>query len=299
MKNKKNIKRLSLLLAFTVFAVLMSVCVFSLGDDVDFGGGDYGGGGGGDWGGGGYDYYDSDYSGDGSEMPPEVAVVIVVVMVIVFVYVFAKRKNGGAHIPAPSGVLRVDEQSLRKLKESDPKFSAADIEAKVKTWYMMFETAWCDGDMTPCRPFISDGLFNTYQKQLEMMKKNNEAARSEDIAVIACNLEKWTVDGDKEYLDVWMRVKTKTYKVDINNPDRVIKGDKQTTYHLDYRWQLMRSAGSLSDNAGIRIAECPNCGAQTSINQSGKCEYCGSTLSAESFDWVLNKVDKIAQTSHK
>lgn len=307
-------KKLSLLSLMLALLLVLSFQASTLGDDVDFGGGDTGGGwdsggwgdNGGDWddsdSGGGYIFGGSGGGGGGSGfLTIGGGTVIIILFVIAFMLV--NNKNGmfgPTQGGTPSGATRrTSRESLQELAQKDPKFSAADIEAKVKTWSIMFETAWAKGDMTSCRPFLSDGLYNTYQMQLDMMKKNGEASRTEDLAVMACNVERWTLDGANEYLDVWMQQKKRTYKVDINNPEKVVKGDKQTTYILEYRWQLMRSAGSISGNAGVRVAECPNCGAQTSMNQSGKCEYCGSTLTSESFDWVLNKVDKLAQSSHK
>lgn len=308
---KTRLSALFLLLVFLMVSVF-AVPAAALGDDVDY---DYGGwdDGGGwddddDWGGGGWtggnDYGGSSGSG-GSSGPGTIAVIVVVAIVFIVLSAFKKSGSGQAptqtmrHTSGNSDTQRKNPGSLDRLRQADPKFSASDMEAKVKNWVMQFEKAWCDGDMSPCRPFISDGLFHTYQSQLETMKQNGEIARSEDLAVTACTVESWQKDGDNEYLNVFLKEKKRTYKVDRNDPQKVIKGDRGVVYLLEYRWQLIRSAGSVSENAGTRVEECPNCGAQTSVNQSGACEYCGSTLVTESFDWVLNKVDKLSQSSYR
>lgn len=264
-------------------------------DDYSYSSGGYGGGGGG-YGGGGLGFLGAIFGLTGNALP------ILVLVVILYFAFFRKKQSQGQKqrtaAPAGSG-FSFDPASIRRLKQQDPGFSEADIEAKVKNWVIMFENAWCDGDMTPVRPFVSDGLYNSYQQQLSLMKQNKEKSCSEDLAVLNCQAARWRQDGDKEYLDMYLKVKKRTYKVHVNDPDTVLKGDKDTTYHLDYIWQLMRSAGSVTQNAGVRVQECPNCGAQTSVNQSGKCQYCGSTLVAENFDWVLNKVDKLGQQSHR
>lgn len=324
-------KKFSLIVFAFILLLAFSLLVFSaaaLGDDVDLGGGDTGGGwdsgGTDDWGGGGTGGWDDNGGGWGNDggwsgsggwgdgavaggfsgnsgvvpiVPVGGGTIMIIIAVAVLFYILSQRRGTGGSMGGSA--RRIDPVSLQALQAKDAKFSCADIEAKVKNWVLQFESAWASGDMTSCRPFLSDGLYNTYQMQLDLMKKNGEASRTEDLAVMACNVEKWTQDADKEYLDVWLREKKRTYKVDANNPQNVIKGDRQTTYTLEYRWQLMRSSDSMTENAGIRVMECPNCGAETSVNQSGKCEYCGSTLKAESFDWTLNKVDKLVQTSHK
>lgn len=191
-----------------------------------------------------------------------------------------------------------DPESLRNLQRQDPRFSQADIEAKVKNWAIMFEEAWCRGDMLPCRPFLSDSLYHDYQRQLDMMKGRGELNHTEDLAVTQCKVNTWRKDGDREYLDVSLKVKKRSYTVSRNNPSNVVRGNRDTVYQINTLWQLMRSAGSQTRNAGIRVEECPNCGAQTSLNQSGQCSYCRSTISAESFDWVLNKTEKLGQQTY-
>lgn len=305
-----------LLLALLLIVASAAIPAMALGDDLDYGwdmgggwddsGGDWGGGGGGDLGG----LFNMLFfvgRGDSS---------IILIILLLAIFIIFKNRNkihrsgssGNRQSPNAnmksggiSGTFQHKPGSLAELQRQDPRFSAADLEAKVKNWVQMFEQCWANGDMSPCSPFISDGLFHSYQSQLSMMRQNGEASRTEDLSVLNCSLESWTQDGDKEYLNIWIKEKKRNYKVDINDPSKIIKGDRNITYYLEYRWQLMRSAGSKTEDGGVgaRVQECPNCGAQTSINQSGKCEYCGSTIVAENFDWVLNKVDKLAQTSHK
>lgn len=293
---------LGLCLAALVVVTLCAIPAVALGDDVDFGGGgDYGGG---------YDSYDSySYSYDsgssgGGGNGGNLGVFVFIGAFVVVVLVNKNKKSGSGGAPgtgAPSAQAgpQRHQASLEELRRVDPKFSEADIEAKVKNWVVMFETSWGDGDMTPCKDFIGEGLFNTYQGQLAMMRQNGERSRTEDLAVMNCSVESWWQDGHKEYLNVWLREKKRTYKVDLNNPGRVIKGDRNTVYHLDYRWQLVRAAGGTTENAGIKVRECPNCGAQNDITESGTCRYCGSAVVADNFAWVLNKVDKLNQTSYR
>ena len=37
--------------------------------------------------------------------------------------------------------------------------------------------------------------------------------------------------------------------------------------------------------------KCPGCGANISVNTSGKCEYCGSIFNIENYDWVLTSIE--------
>ena len=102
------------------------------------------------------------------------------------------------------------------------------------------------------------------------------------MAVLSSKLENFSEDGHNEYLDVWLRVKYKSYIGRIDNPEIVVSGSKTRTFYLDFRWQFTRSAGRTTDAAtdAVKTGNCPNCGAPINLNQSGKCEYCGNAISS-------------------
>ena len=66
----------------------------------------------------------------------------------------------------------------------------------------------------------------------------------------------------------------------------IIKGDKTTMWHLRYLMKFMRSTSGTGSSEAPKF--CPNCGAPLEIASSGKCEYCGSTITSTSFDWLLS-----------
>ena len=198
--------------------------------------------------------------------------------------------------PSQRAECQVDQVSLDELMKRDPLFSAADIESTVKQWVIGFESAWCAGDMAPWQWQIGDQLLENYRAQLAMMKQNGEVSVSRDLAVLECAVERWEEDGPQEYLDVWLRVKKKTYKVAASDPDRIVAGNPHTIYHIDYRWQLVRGVGMKTLPEDRREVRCENCGAPIPIDAHlTACEYCKTELDPKSYDWVLGKVEKLAQ----
>lgn len=301
-KGKWAVMFLSLVLSLTVLTLPSFGFGDSIDHDNDFTIGD-GGGSVGDW------DYGSDggstflFFGDGGGGGAAVGVVIFVIIVVIVIWQ-SKKKGAGTEASA-RGPLRmtdsykVDLASLAKLREKDPQFSEAAMLSKVENWFVTIQMAWSDMDYEPVRPLLSNALYEQHAKQLEAKKERNERNLSSEMAVLESKLESYYSDGHAEYLQVWLRVKLKDYVVQYDDPTKILRGSPQKTYYLDYRWQLTRSAGGQTDaeTDAARTGECPNCGANINMNQSGKCAYCGSVISTTEYDWVLSKVDRLQQIS--
>ncbi len=269
----------------------------------DGGGGSWGDSGGGSWG-------DSDWgdSGDGGGIAfiggDSGAIVIFIVVAVIFLVVFVgiKKSNQRHRNSGPIRMVntaRVDPASLQRLKTLDPQFSESGMLGRVSNLFVTIQQAWCALDYEPIRPFMSNALYEQQLKQLQAMIAADRKNISSDIAVVETKLESFETDGHNEYLNVWLRVKLKDYVAKISNPDVILAGSRDKTYYLDFRWQMMRSAGGVTDvqTDGVKTGECPCCGANINMNQSGKCAYCGSVISVTAHDWVLNKIDKLQQIS--
>lgn len=311
-------------LGICVLLLLLCTCLLTspvfAGDWIDHGG-DWGG----DWGDSGSDWGDdwgSDYGdsygggvvifgdSDGSGDLGTVGVIfaIAIILVVVFFVLSAQKSSGkrsagrGGYASSSlhmSDTSSVDSLSLSKLKEADPQFSEAAMLSKAENLFTTMQLAWCEQDYEPVRPFLSNALYEQQAKQLEAKKDRDEKNISSEIAVLQSKLESYSTDGHTEYLNVWLRVKMKDYVVRISDPSVIISGTPDRMYYLDFRWTFTRSAGAITDaeTDAVKTGECPCCGANINMNQSGRCEYCGSVISTTEYDWVLSKIDGLQQRS--
>lgn len=297
---KRFIKNISVLvvLMLLLFCFAPGVYAWDYGGDSDWGG-DVGGG---DWGG---DSGWSDSGGTtiisfGSTGAVGAAVVAVVIIVIV---VSASRKKGGKGTSGSpmhmSDTSNVNLHNLALLRESDPQFSEAAMLSRVEHLFISSQIAYAEQDYESMRPFLSNALYEQHVKQIEEKKAMGNRNVVSELAVLQSKLENYAKDGHTEYLDVWLRVKYKSYIGKISDPSIVVSGSKTKTFYLDFRWQFTRSAGAKTDAAtdAVKTGECPNCGAAINLNQSGKCEYCGCVISTTEYDWVLSKIDALQQRS--
>lgn len=300
---KKSIAAL-IVFVLLIFSLTAVSYAWDYGGDTDWGGDSGWDAGDSDWGDSDWGDSDSDFFfTDGSGGSLSLGGIIVVVAVVIIV-VAVKSKKGGAGVRSSSPMQMSDTSNvnlhnLALLKEKDPNFSEAAMLSRVEHLFISSQIAYADQDYEPMRPFFSNALFEQHVKQINDKKARGERNVVSEMAVLSSKLENFSEDGHNEYLDVWLRVKYKSYIGKISDPDTVVSGSKNKTFYLDFRWQFTRSAGGQTDAASdaVKTGNCPNCGAPINLNQSGKCEYCGSVISTTEYDWVLSKIDALQQRS--
>ena len=65
---------------------------------------------------------------------------------------------------------------------------------------------------------------------------------------------------------------------------------------MDYEWALQRSSGKTTvAEGGMTVQNCPNCGATININRTAQCEFCGSIVTVDAYDWVVSGIKAISQ----
>lgn len=268
------------------------------------GGGDYGGGGGGgDYGGGG-SYGGGGgfiWFGDGDSEGGFNPIILVVVIVIVFIVVANIKKSGKHGAQKPSGATPTPVSSLRPLeglKAVDPNFSDAVIREKVANLYVQMQNAWQNKEFSPMRPYMTDTLYSQFARQLDELKKSGQTNYIDQIAVLGVDLSGWTSDNANDTLVVRVRTRIVDYTVN-DSTGAVIRGSKTKELFMEYEWSLIRRKGVLTPDVekGPTKINCANCGAPMDINQSAKCEYCGTVMTTSDYDWVISAIKGLSQRS--
>lgn len=184
---------------------------------------------------------------------------------------------------------------LSALKASDPDFSEDSFTAWVNNMFLQLQEAWQEKDWKKVRPFESDELFNTHNKQLEEFIENGTTNVIDEVAILRTAIRAYRESGDKEVLEVYLKCRLKDYIIEDESED-VIEGDPDDEITMEYLMTLARKKGVKTKvTEHTSVTRCPNCGASISINASGECEYCNSVVSNGEFDWVLTKYEVLSQ----
>ncbi|NPV92306.1 MAG: TIM44-like domain-containing protein [Firmicutes bacterium] len=247
-------------------------------------------------------YRGSSVGGIGGFFGAVIIVVVIVLLVVVF-SIFKGRKGGGAVDDGEGYAFDQQAQQpqiyapldLGPLKERDPNFSEQAFIEKVNNMFIQLQESWTKKDWKPIRPFETDALFNQHAKQLQKFIDSGTTNVMEDIGILSSKIVAYEQDGTFDVLKVMLKTRFHDYVID-DETKNVLEGDPEEEIFMDYIWRMIRKQGTLTKvSEGTTASQCPNCGANVSINASGECDYCGSVVSRGDHDWVLSSIELIRQ----
>ena len=293
MKTKKFL--IFLITAAVLFSSMILPSFADLGyysGDSDFGGSDWGSSdwGSSDWGG--------DYGGYGDDIyiigDFDIGGVIVILIIIIALSVLkSKMKNGRVVSP---GARPTDLSSFRSMSEYlsiDPQFSEESMKEKLSNLYVQMQNCCTARDISPLRPYLTDALYAQYERQTEALKTQGRTNYVDRISVMDVSLMGFKQDDVNDIIVARLKTRIVDYTLD-DNTGKLVSGNQTAEKFMDYEWTLARKKGFVSGSEEETV-NCPNCGAPVNINKTAQCEYCGSVLSVDNYDWVLTTVKAISQ----
>lgn len=225
-----------------------------------------------------------------------------IVIIVLAVLYFKFSRGNSSVMGTPGEPMRnymdekytIDRQSILTLIDKDPNFSEQMFISQITNMFMRLQLAWMNKKWEEARPFESDALFNMHNMQLSQYIASKTTNKMEDICVMNTELESYRTQSDYEYLDVIIKARFVDYVIN-DETGSLVKGNNKFPVTMTYRWKMMRKQGVKSTYAHVDATACPNCGANISINQAGKCEYCDSIVTRGDYDWVLSEIEVISQ----
>ena len=142
---------------------------------------------------------------------------------------------------------------------------------------------------------MTDEFFGRMDRQLDAYRRNGQTNMIERISVLGVTVTGWSQQNGEDFMIA--RVKTRIVDYVINDKTgAVVRGSQTAEKFMEYEWTLSRKHGVKTGNGeGMTVHNCPNCGAVLNINQTAKCEYCGSIITVDSSDWVVTGIKGLSQ----
>lgn len=259
------------------------------------GGEGYGGGGGSDGGGG----------GDGDAFfliyllfqlifnYPIIGIPLLIIVIIAVV----SAKRQGVSIYQNSVIVRGSplagaaqiQPGLDALLNDDGQFDKDQFLNRVRKAFLATQDAWAKQDLTPVRPFLSDGVYERFNIQFaeqKMLGYRNEMA---NVRVISADPVHADVDDAYQTLSVRIAASAEDSMVSLKDGRRLAGGGDSSFAEI---WTFLRRRGVQTklNAAGLIEGHCPNCGAAVEMNQHARCQQCGSLLRSGAYDWVLTEI---------
>lgn len=188
-----------------------------------------------------------------------------------------------------------DPSVLEMIKQGDPEFSSELFMEKAKTIAERLQQAWSSGDMMPVRNYVSQGVFNRFKLQLELMV-DEEKVRNilSDYKVLKISVIDLSTSKSYQTLhaSIFACAKDITVAADASEEDKqkaLAKVRKEAFYEV---YSFTRKVGTKTNTKSNWLkGQCPNCGyVPDNFSESNKCQSCGSIYNSGEFDWVLSEI---------
>lgn len=303
----KWLSRLALLCAVIFGAMTVSSIAFARpggggsfvsGGSRGGGGGSIGGGGGGgSFSGGGFSTSSTSYSSSGSG-GGSIGGLIFLICIMILISVIKTRVNRVTR----SAILNAEYQmrqpdrpppTLSLIQQRDPNLTEESIHARVRQMSDILRDAWCNGDMRPARPFVSDGVFSRFSVQLGLMRQEGLRNVMADARVLHSTLAAVSTTPPLDCVHVRLTAEARDANIPVNSTPQQAQ---QALAHKSVEpyteiWTLVRRQGAVSKLQPTQVGKnCPSCGAPLDGSQMVKCKYCNALICSAEHDWVLAEI---------
>ena len=251
--------------------------------------------------GGGF-YFVGGGSGSSSGGSPVIFFVIVGLIGAFLIYRWwasqKSSKSAGSNassVPAAGVDLAAVQSGLAALQTRDQNFNQQVFLDRAQQTFFVLQNAWMARNLAPARVYLSDGIYNRWQLQIEQMLAMHKRNVLEDLAINGCTIAR--VAGDPNFDSITVRIDAWAADYEVNDQNQMVSGDKKAAPFTEY-WTFIRSrAAQTWVGETAQITQCPNCGAPVQLNESGVCAYCKAVVTSGQFGWVLDNITQADQWS--
>lgn len=184
----------------------------------------------------------------------------------------------------------IDNALKSKLELLDSSKFSTDKQLEIEAFniYKEIQFAWMNFDEEKIQKLTTDEMYNMYLMQLDTLKVKNQKNIMYDIKYIGSRIINRHEENGQETITMNMQVSCYDFIIDAKT-NKVVRGIATKLNHYSYEITFVRTCEK------IDIKNCPQCGAPVDVNNSGKCEYCKSTLVSKNYTLVMSKKKMLAQ----
>jgi hypothetical protein len=223
----------------------------------------------------------------------------VIAGVVVLVLISQRRaRNGPRTEQYDAYAAQRQSASLGPLQARDPQLTEQSIVEHVRPMADQLRNAWCNGDMRPARPFVSDGVYSRFQVQLELMRQENRRNVMGDAQVLTTSIDAVEDAAPLDVVHVRLTAQARDTEVPWGASGEQVQAAIAATPVVPYTeiWTLVRRSGAQTKPGGFQVGRaCPGCGAPLEGGETIKCRYCGALVCSGEHDWVLGEITQLEE----
>ncbi len=195
---------------------------------------------------------------------------------------------------------RFDEAVAQSVRQTDPDFDPQRfMEQCVKTAEIL-QRAWSNGEMAPARNYTSQGLYNRFKIQLDLMIEKEGVKnvlgdfRVHDVMVNTMSMSKVFQTLHVALTCSALDTMVKPYATDPEVRAAINRATRTSWVEV---YSFTRKLGVKTNTSRDWLkGECPNCGyVPDNFSQNNKCSACGSIYNSGEYGWVLSEITQLEE----
>ena len=176
--------------------------------------------------------------------------------------------------------------TMEEFLKEESSFNESMFLGKVDNIFIKLFTSIMLNKLDEVKHFLSEDVYNYYNNIVNDLSLQGKRQMYDELNVKSSKIVSIVKEEDKYVISVFLEAKYMNYIIDANT-GICIYGNNERRMEVDYSLKFSKKFNTLNHEM---IRRCPNCGNGMDINDSGICEYCGSTYNYEDFDWILESI---------
>lgn len=179
--------------------------------------------------------------------------------------------------------------TIQEFINVDNTFNQAMFITKVNNVFIKFFTAIMTDKLEDVKHFISDDVYNYGEKIISPLRDKNYRKMYDELNVKESKIHNIEMNDGKFIIKVYLQSRYMDYILNLNDGS-LVSGNDTSRIQVDYILTFTKEIGAKDQDIAKK---CPACGASINVNNSGKCEYCGSIYNQQDYDWVLFELKRL------
>lgn len=217
----------------------------------------------------------------------------IIILLAVGFFVFRAGKKGRQsspvnRIPEPGDPVKAGK-GYREFRQRHPDFDESAFLAKVHSAFVTIQEGWARQDLGEARRYISDGVYQRFSAQLQMMKLLEQTNSLESLTVHNLAVEDVHTDGVFDVITVAVHASIRD-KFESALYKKLNSGGHEE--FVEY-WSFLRKRVPDAAKADLYAThQCPSCGGELprETGDVSRCPFCRRLSNTGEYDWVLSEI---------
>jgi rubrerythrin len=187
-------------------------------------------------------------------------------------------------------IIQPGFQNVREnFERNHPEFVWGEFQARARLIWNELQAAWSTLQWERARPHETDNIFQMHRYWIDAYKR--QGLRNVLDKYEITRMQPVKIKEDAFYNSITMRIYARGYDYTVDQQGKIVSGSNSRLREWSEYWTFIRSRNAKPAHARADL-NCPNCGAQLRVNETGVCQFCGGKVSSGEFDWVLSKIEQ-------